>query len=111
MDMDDSKQTLHFKSDKMFVMMNENHVLEQVGLTKCNEDDVHQFLPENIRDYLATQMMDNEVEEELSDDDKVGSTESPMIKTINKTKAVRQTNGFSLSQEIPIPCSLPDSSI
>jgi hypothetical protein len=41
MDMDDSKQTLHFKSDKMFVMMNENHVLEQVGLTKCNEDDVH----------------------------------------------------------------------
>lgn len=45
LDMDESKQTLHVRSDKLFHLMNENHVLDQIGLTKCTEENVEQFLP------------------------------------------------------------------
>lgn len=50
--MNDERESLHVDSSLPFKLLNDNHVLEAIGLTHCTQDEVVKYLPKQIQDDM-----------------------------------------------------------
>jgi hypothetical protein len=62
--MNDEKESLHVDSSLPFKLLNENHVLEAIGLTYCTQDEVIKYLPNSIQNEMI-HMLDLSSKEDL----------------------------------------------
>jgi hypothetical protein len=50
--MNDERESLHVDSSLPFKLLNENHVLEAIGLTECTQDDIIKHLPKRFKEEM-----------------------------------------------------------
>lgn len=50
--MNDERESLHVDSSLPFKLLNDNHVLEAIGLTHCTQDEVVKYLPQKNQDDM-----------------------------------------------------------